>query len=455
MPPLLVETYSTAAEKLALNAFRIGDVNGLIPCKPSSAADAKCRDAVCARVRAAGLPAAAVGRRVAALQRARSARRPRRPASSSKARASSSKRCCSRPTSCSTSKAAPDGTLADYDVASRLSYHAVEHDARSGRCSTRRRKASCAPPRARVKAARRMLDDPRARQALDEFFDEWLRLRPRDQCGEGAAAVPEFTPELAAAMAEETRRLLQHLVWERPNFMEAFTADYSFVSSDLATLYKRARARGAVRDGAVSRRAPIAPACSGRRRSWPRRPGRPRPRPPARGIFIREQLLCQHVPPPPPGVNTTLPEPTSPDNARTRRQLMIAHVENPTCASCHRLMDPIGFGLENFDAIGALAREGDDPDAGPSPRPKTRPQQAAKRSSSTSTPRARSPGCRTRSSPTPSSWGAFWPTARCARNASCGRCSGTPMAGWRRQRTRNDRAAFRSFGIPDSTSKIC
>jgi hypothetical protein len=74
--------------------------------------------------------------------------------------------------------------------------------------------------------------------------------------------------------------------------------------------------------------------------------------PTARGIFIRERLLCQHVPPPPPGVNTTLPEPTGADNARTRRQLMTAHASNPTCSSCHRLMDPIGFGLENFDAIG-------------------------------------------------------------------------------------------------------
>jgi Protein of unknown function (DUF1588)/Protein of unknown function (DUF1585) len=73
--------------------------------------------------------------------------------------------------------------------------------------------------------------------------------------------------------------------------------------------------------------------------------------PTARGIFVREQLLCQHVPPPPPGVITTLPDPRE-DNPLTRRQLMTAHAVNPACASCHRLMDPIGFGLENFDAIG-------------------------------------------------------------------------------------------------------
>jgi len=75
--------------------------------------------------------------------------------------------------------------------------------------------------------------------------------------------------------------------------------------------------------------------------------------PTARGIFIREKLLCQHVPPPPPNVDTNLPEATE-DKPLTRRQRMTGHVENPLCASCHRLMDPIGFGLESFDAIGRL-----------------------------------------------------------------------------------------------------
>src|SRR5204863_7441706 len=62
-------------------------------------------------------------------------------------------------------------------------------------------------------------------------------------------------------------------------------------------------------------------------------------------------LLCQHVPPPPPNVNTTLPEPTE-GKPLTHRQRLAAHVESAVCASCHRLMDPIGFGLEGFDAIG-------------------------------------------------------------------------------------------------------
>jgi hypothetical protein len=73
--------------------------------------------------------------------------------------------------------------------------------------------------------------------------------------------------------------------------------------------------------------------------------------PTQRGIFIRERLLCQEVPPPPPNVDTNLPEATA-DKPLTRRQRMMDHEANPLCASCHRLMDPIGFGLEKFDALG-------------------------------------------------------------------------------------------------------
>ena len=75
--------------------------------------------------------------------------------------------------------------------------------------------------------------------------------------------------------------------------------------------------------------------------------------PTARGLFVREQLLCQLVPNPPPGVNTNLPEPSTADAARAKRERMVEHAQNPACAGCHRLMDPIGFGLEKYDAIGA------------------------------------------------------------------------------------------------------
>ena len=152
-------------------------------------------------------------------------------------------------------------------------------------------------------------------------------------------------------MAEETRTLLHHLVWNDRNFMEALTADYSFLTSELAALYAVAAPEGEfemVKFPAGSKRAGLL----GQGTFLASTAGPTDTSPTARGIFIRERLLCQHVPPPPPGVITTLPDPLADQPPKGRRQLMNEHVENPTCASCHRLMDPIGFGFEHFDAVG-------------------------------------------------------------------------------------------------------
>jgi hypothetical protein len=161
---------------------------------------------------------------------------------------------------------------------------------------------------------------------------------------------PEFTPELAAMMVQETRLFLGNLVWHDGNFMEAFTADYSFLNSDLAHVYGVAAPSGEferVRFPGGSHRAGLL----GQATFLSSNAGPVETSPTARGIFVREQFLCQHVPNPPPGVNTEVPEPTI-DRPLAKRQRMQRHVSNPTCASCHRLMDPIGFGLENYDAIG-------------------------------------------------------------------------------------------------------
>ena len=198
--------------------------------------------------------------------------------------------------------------------------------------------------------ARSMLDQPSARQAVDEFFAQWLRFDRVLGSVKDRRRFPEFTPELAAMMVQETRMLLDNLVWKDGNFMEAFTADYSFLNADLASLYGMPAPSGEfelVRFPADSHRSGLL----GHASFLASNAGPVETSPTARGIFIREQLLCQHVPNPPPGVNTQVPEPTA-DRPLARRQRMQAHVENPTCASCHRLMDPIGFGLENYDASG-------------------------------------------------------------------------------------------------------
>jgi hypothetical protein len=371
MPPLLVETYSTAAERLALNAFRIGDINGLVPCAPSqgygasrqSSAgssratadkwawnDQKCRDAF---VRGFGL---------------RAFRRPmtddevKRYSAVFSEQARVSRRfldgarvvveaMLQSPNFLFHVEAGPDGRYADYDVASRLSYllwntmpdAALFEAAAKGELST---------VAGRERTARRMLENaPKGRQALDQFFEEWLRFDRVVHAVKQRGRYPAFTPELALAMAEETRTLLHHLVWNDRNFMEALTADYSFLTSELAEMYGVPAPKEQfemVKFPPASHRAGVL----GQGTFLASTAGPTDTSPTARGIFIRERLLCQHVPPPPPGVITTLPDPLVNATPKGRRQLMVEHVENPTCASCHRLMDPIGFGFEHFDAIG-------------------------------------------------------------------------------------------------------
>jgi len=348
MPPLLVEAYSTSAEKLALNAFRAGDINHLIPCKAVSATDVKCRDLF---LRSFGL---------------RAFRRPlreiefKRYASAFSAQASLSGKflegartvveaMLQSPNFLFHLESGPDGQSVDYDIASRLSY-LLQDTMPDQILLNAAAKGELRTAAGRDAATRRLLDDPRAHQALDQYFDEWLRFDRVLNSSKEGRRFPEFSLEMAASMVEETRRLLDHLVWDNRNFMELLTADYAYLSSDLATLYKLPAPPGQfelVHFPAGTPRAGVL----GEASFLAANAGPTETSPTARGIFIREQLLCQHVPPPPPNVDTNLPEATE-DKPLTRRQRMSAHMENPLCASCHRLMDPIGFGLESFDAIG-------------------------------------------------------------------------------------------------------
>ena len=358
MPPLLAEAYGAAAEKLALNAFRAGDVNGLVPCKPASARDAKCRDQF---VQTFGLRAfrrplteaelrrystlfsAQAGKTGQFVDGARIVVEAMLQSPKFLFHAEGAGRL--RPEA-STSQARADG---DYEIASRLSYFLWDTmpDRRLFEAAANGELRS---PDGIERVARAILAQPPARQAVDEFFAQWLRFDRVLGSVKDRRHYPEFTPELAAMMVQETRMLLDNLVWTDGNFMEAFTADYSFLNSDLANLYGVPAPAGEfelVRFPAAAHRAGLL----GHGSFLASNAGPVETSPTARGIFIREQLLCQHVPNPPPGVNTQVPEPTA-ERPLARRQRMQAHIENPTCASCHRLMDPIGFGLENYDAVG-------------------------------------------------------------------------------------------------------
>lgn len=347
-PPLLVEAYSSAAEKMATNAFRAGDVNGLIPCRPQSAADVKCRDQF---VRSFGLRAFRRPLRDAEFQKYAAA-------FSGQARATGKflegarvvvEAMLQSPKFLFHTESGPDRRSVDYAIASRLSYLLWDTMPDKALLEAAER-GGLRSPEARERMARRLLASPAAADALDEFFNQWLRFDHVLNASKERRRFPEFTPEMAAGMVEETRRLLQHLVGTNGNFMELLTADYGFLSSDLAAMYQLPappRQFEMVRFGPGARRAGLL----GQGAFLAATAGPAETSPTARGIFVREQLLCQHVPPPPPNVNTTLPDPTE-EKPLTHRQRLAAHVENAACASCHRLMDPIGFGLENFDAIG-------------------------------------------------------------------------------------------------------
>jgi hypothetical protein len=195
-----------------------------------------------------------------------------------------------------------------------------------------------------------MLAQPRARSAVDEFIAEWLRFDRVNGMVKDRRLFPMYTPELSLAMVEETRRLAADLVWNNGNFMTLFSAGYTFVNSDLAALYKvpapAAEFGRVTLPESTGRAGIIGQALFLAATSKPEETS-----PTARGLFVREQFLCQEVPPPPPGVNTNLPA-LGKDAPKTTRERLAIHQVNESCKSCHSLIDPIGFGFERFDAIG-------------------------------------------------------------------------------------------------------
>jgi hypothetical protein len=137
---------------------------------------------------------------------------------------------------------------------------------------------------------------------------------------------PSFTPELAAMMVQETRMLLGHLVWNDRNFMEALTADYSFLNADLARVYGLPEPAGEFEIVKFPEALPRA-GILGQATFLASTTGPVETSPTARGLFVREHLLCQVVPNPPPGVNTNLPEPATADAARAKRERMVEHAQ--------------------------------------------------------------------------------------------------------------------------------
>jgi hypothetical protein len=185
---------------------------------------------------------------------------------------------------------------------------------------------------------------------LDEFAAQWLRFDLAQTAVKDRALYPQFSPELAIAMTEETKRLIADLVWSDRNFMDLFTARHTYVNSDLASLYGIPAPKNDFDPVSLPETAGRAGILGhGTFLAQTSKPGETSPT--VRGYFVREHFFCHQVPDPPPGTNSNLP-PLTVDRPQANRDRLNEHLINRTCAGCHSLMDPIGFGFEKFDAIG-------------------------------------------------------------------------------------------------------
>lgn len=243
--------------------------------------------------------------------------------------------------------------LDPYEIASRLSYlfWGTMPDAELFAAAADGRLAG---ERGIAAQATRLLADPRARAVARYFHDALFGLPGIDGVEKNAAKFPGYTPDLRPLMREEAQRFLDHVVWDGAGDLGSLlTAPYSFVNRQLALYYGARGGVGRLPAGASFERVELDP---GKRAGILTHPGviakltpGSESDPTVRGVFVRKQLLCSPPPPPPPGLNVM---PPVPDPNLTTREQFAAHSQDPACAGCHRLIDPIGYGLEGYDAVG-------------------------------------------------------------------------------------------------------
>jgi hypothetical protein len=237
--------------------------------------------------------------------------------------------------------------LTDHELAARLSYflwssmpdEALDRAADAGTLRD--------PATLRAQIAR-MLEDPKARGFVENFSGQWLYTRMLEDHETLAARFPRFDAAVRAGMRAETEAYFEHFLRTDTAMSEFLTADYSFIDERLAGYYgvtlpagmgvRRVSLAETPRLGLLMQGALLTVTSHADRTS-----------PVKRGQWVLQQLLCTPPPPPPPSVEG-LPMEAVPSGSL--RQRFEAHRNQPLCRACHEQMDPIGFGLENFDAVG-------------------------------------------------------------------------------------------------------
>jgi hypothetical protein len=197
----------------------------------------------------------------------------------------------------------------------------------------------------------RMLADERSKALVDNFFSQWLQLRAAHGQAPDPNVFPEFDENLREAFIRETELFLQTQLREDRGVLELLTADYTFLNERLAQHYQIAGVHGSRfrrvtlddprRGGLLGMGSVLMVTSYGNRTS-----------PVLRAKWVLENLLGT-PPPPPPGDVPPFPDEAGEDGQpRSVRERLAQHRKNPTCANCHAPMDPLGFALENFDAVG-------------------------------------------------------------------------------------------------------
>jgi hypothetical protein len=241
--------------------------------------------------------------------------------------------------------------LDDHHLASRLSYFlwATLPDAELATLADRGKLHEPVVLRTQVK---RMLGDRRARALFDGFGGQWLGLGGLQGKTFDTAKFPQMTPAMRTAMYNEARLFFESIVRENRSVVSFVDSDYTFLNGTLAPLYglekritgpemRRVTLADGNRGGVLGMPGVLAATSLPERTSAVKR-----------GVWVLEQVLGQHVPPAPANVPSLEKQDRQKVASLTLRQRTELHRKNPVCANCHKILDPIGFGLENFDAIG-------------------------------------------------------------------------------------------------------
>jgi len=196
--------------------------------------------------------------------------------------------------------------------------------------------------------AEKLVASQESAPALRDFFDELLVLGELPSLAKDPTLYPEFSPELAESMREETLRIVEDVVGRDAPITEILTSSHTYLDARLANLYGVAPPTAAWEETTLpetQRRAGVLTSAA----VMARQAHTTSTSATYRGLFVMERFLCTTMPPPPPGVITTLPESSK---APTLRDRLAIHQADPVCKACHYTADNVGLTFERFDAIG-------------------------------------------------------------------------------------------------------